>query len=545
MRPAPAAASRWVVLATRSNTLNITDPTIESASWFDRTLARVAPGIASRRAEARANLAVWDHARQFVNSYRGGLSTRLGTSYPASQGQTGTNTPLRSTTLRAMRDRSRNLDRNNALAAALLDRACENVIGHGMKLQALTDDEDFNDAAEALWCDWWENKADVRGMLTGAQLESLLYRAHLCDGDVGGVLLDLNNGRPDGLLIQAVTGDYIDTAAGGYDTKTRTYEGITWNEFWRPLAFNVLVDDPANYTRKSVPVPARDFIFYPRMKSTRQLRGEPAFATIFDLFDQTTGIIDASAVAVRIAACQAMLIKKAAAGTAFGALGSVTNSQGTAQQALTIEPGMVHYLQPGEEVESFNPNQPQQNLTEFIRLLIRTAGLSLGLPLEILMLDFSQSNYSNARAALLQLQRACRPQQRLFCKRVMSRIYQWRISKAVNNGELALPDSIKDTFWSHNFLPPGWAWVDPEKDLSAKLTALDAGLTSKAQICAEQGEEYENIRAVRAKEIEDDAAAGLPEVRSNHTRDPMPAPAPASPPQPAPDDTEDETDAAD
>jgi lambda family phage portal protein len=321
--------------------------------------------------------------------------------------------------------------------ASLLDRSVENVIGHGMKLQAMTDDDGFNEAVETLWEDWWcGGKADIRGMSTGAQLESLWYRTHLCDGDLGIGLVDQGD---NGAFVQTITGEYIDTLTGGYDAKTRTFEGIQFNQFGRPVAFNVLTEDPATLARSSKPVDARDFIFYPRLKHTNQLRGEPAFATTFDLFDQTYGIIDASTIAVRIAACQAMIVKKGAAGTALTNLPTVTNSQGAAQKALTIEPGMVHYLQPGEDIASFNPSQPQQNLPEFLRLLFRTVGIAVGLPLEILMLDFSQSNYSNARAALLQLQRACRPQQRLFCKRVMSRIYQWRVSKWVKDGELKVP----------------------------------------------------------------------------------------------------------
>jgi lambda family phage portal protein len=536
------AALPWPASATPSEPTHTVTDTNNQQPWLDRFYARWMPERAARRAEARVQLQAWQTTERLLPrmefSYSGGLTTRLGTNYPASQGMIGTNSPLKRATLRAMRDRSRHLDRNNPLAASLLDRSVENVIGHGMKLQAMTDDDGFNEAVETLWEDWWcGGKADIRGMSTGAQLESLWYRTHLCDGDLGIGLVDQGD---NGAFVQTITGEYIDTLTGGYDAKTRTFEGIQFNQFGRPVAFNVLTEDPATLARSSKPVDARDFIFYPRLKHTNQLRGEPAFATTFDLFDQTYGIIDASTIAVRIAACQAMIVKKGAAGTALTNLPTVTNSQGAAQKALTIEPGMVHYLQPGEDIASFNPSQPQQNLPEFLRLLFRTVGIAVGLPLEILMLDFSQSNYSNARAALLQLQRACRPQQRLFCKRVMSRIYQWRVSKWVKDGELKVPAAITDTYWTHNFLPPGWAWVDPQKDGAANMMKLDAGLTTKAQICAEQGEEYDDIRAVRSKEIKDDEEAGLPEVRSHLTRDPMAPPDPnATNPQ---DTTDDEPD---
>jgi lambda family phage portal protein len=494
------------------------------------------PERAARRAEARAMLGAW---QRIENSYKGGVNTRLTTGYPPSRGMGGSNHALRESTLRAMRDRSRNLDRNNPVAASLLDRAVENVIGHGMKLQAQTEDDGFNEEVEALWSDWWcDGRADIRGMMTGAQMEQLWYREHLRDGDFGVILHDLG---PDQLYVQTIPGEQIDTEYGGNDDKTRTYSGIQFDKYGRPVAFNVMDEETNTYRQTSKKIPARDFIFFPRMKDAQQVRGEPLFATVFDLFDNTSGIIDAAAVAVRIATCQAMIVKKAAPSSATAPLQESTNSQGRSQKIQTIEPGMIHYLQVGEEVESFNPHQPQQNLSEFLRFLFRTVGIAAGLPLEILLLDFSQSNYSNARAALLQLQRAARPQQRLFCKRVMSRIYQWRVSKWAASGQLKVPNSISQTYWDHNFLPPGWAWIDPDKDGRANMMKLDANLTTLSQIAAEQGEEWEDIAIARARELKMAKKLELPETRSNQTRDVgLAAGEPAQPNSPPKDKDDDD-----
>src|SRR5688500_2834618 len=104
----------------------------------DKVVEFFAPARAAARMEARS----------FLASYRGGQTTRLDRAIPTSSGMTGWNHPLSGNTLTTLRDRARNLDRNNCLASSLLDRATENVIGCGHRLQVRTKDTAWNDLVE-------------------------------------------------------------------------------------------------------------------------------------------------------------------------------------------------------------------------------------------------------------------------------------------------------------------------------------------------------------------------------------------------------------
>lgn len=477
-------------------------------------------------------------------SYSGAVPSRMSTSYTPTQGYVGRNHPLNRWRLTKMRDRSRDLERNNVLAAGLLDRAVENVIGTGMKVQARTADPKFNETVEDLFRDWFD-AADVRGMFGAEDLQRIVYRSMLRDGDVGVVLVG-DNSDPDYAGLQVIEGHEIDQVYGVQNDPS-VVDGIKFDQNLRPIEFNVVRYD-AMGKQRGYPVPARDFVYLWRTKMASSMRGEPCFATVFDKFDEIQGYTDAVIVAARVLASQAMLIKAAGAGNAFAGLGTQMGSDATLQRIKKIEPGGIHYLQPGEDVVQPVPNQPAQGFSDFIATLVRLVGISLGMPLEVLLLDFSRTNYSSGRAAIEQLKRSCLPQRQQFKGRFLSRVYQWRLAKWVKSGRLVVPDAIKGNYWKHEWIAPVWASLDPVKDLQAALMATDANLDTLSNIAMQYyGRELDDIFAGRAREMARIRELRLPDVRSNMTRDPLGPAAVANaadgqPPQTDPETGEEITD---
>jgi lambda family phage portal protein len=460
-------------------------------------------------------------------------------------GYTGRNHPLNRYRLTRMRDRARDLERNNVLATAMLDRAVENVIYTGILPCPGTPDKDFNKEVRRKFVAWFD-EAEIRGLMDMSDLQQIVFRSMLRDGDVGVAMVE---GAGD-LALQVIEGDLIDTPYGQLNNP-RMVDGIEFDDYGRPLVYHCLTVTPTTGKRLESKIDAKDFCWLPRMKRATAVRGEPAYAPVFDKFDQIDGLADAVVVAGRVAACQALLIKKAGAATGFNALGTQTSSTNTSQKLQSMEPGMVHYLNPGEEVVTVNPTQPQQQFGDFLANFVRLIGICVGLPLEILLLDFSRTNYSSARAALLQLQRAARPHQKRFIHRILRPIYVRRIQRWIDEGELKVPAGIPDPL-KHSWIPPGWAWVDPQKDIAAALMAIDGNLDSRENIIASHGRELEDVLDQRQREEEEIAERELPSVRSINTRDPLALPQldangkPIAPAKPgAPTDNGKEEDAED
>lgn len=461
-------------------------------------------------------------SREVLNTYRGATSTRLDYGWPSSEGVRGYNNPLAGGVLTSMRDRARHADRNNNLASSMLDRATENVIGSGPRLQCRTSDQSFNKAAEKLFGEWCE-RCEVRRMWSFGAFTQLAYRTGLNEGDYGWILTE-REGEP---RIQAIEGDDIATPPEKVGLRDRTYDGIQFNADGRPLVFWVRTyDELGQYTYK--PVDARDFIYDPRLSRFNGVRGEPIFSQTFPLFEHFDGYVEAVVTASRAAACQALLITKTNPGQLVGGLGTTTNSAGNQQKKLTLEPMMVHTLREGEGVEGFNPTFPTANFSPFMDALARLMGLKLGLTLEQVMLNFSQTNYSSSRAARLQADRTANDERDRFERRVLRRHHAYWISKMVRASKLPTPP---DDFWAHEWEWDARPWVDPEKELNAALIELDMGLTTLAILAKERGREFADLVQQRSDEIKACRKAGIPEVHSTLTREPMPAPvAPAADP---------------
>lgn len=483
-------------------------------NWIDKAILAVAPGWGATRMAAR--LAVRD-AADFRASYRGGMTTRLDTSVPSSLGTSGINHPLRGQILNKLRDRSRNLDRNNALASSLLDRAVENVIGSGLRLQARTSDVAWNALAEKRF-EKWVDEADVRELQSFYDIQQLLYRTQLREGDVGCVLADRGDGFP---VLQPIEGDRIENAPGKNKT---AIDGIGWSRVGRANKFYVKTDTDATGLRSNYEaVPARDFVYLMRMKRFSQVRGEPVFAQTFWLFDHLDGYVEAVVAAARAGACQAILVKRKGAANAYAGIGArAKDARGQERKAFKLEPLSVNFLEPDEDVQGFNPTQPTQNFGDFLAALARLMGLNLGLTLEQVMLDFSRVNYSSSRAARLQADATALVERDRFVRRFLRRVYQWWVSKMVVIGELPAPP---DDFWAHEWIGDARPWVDPEKELKAALIELDMGLTTLAILAKERGREFVELVLARQAEIELAREAGVPVVMSNQTRDLGQAPA--------------------
>ena len=90
----------------------------------------------------------------------------------------------------------------------------------------------------------------------------------------------------------------------------------------------------------------------------------------------------------------------------------------------------------------------------------------------------------------------------------------------------------------HDWIKPGWKWVDPEKELNADLAAVDAGVMTYSEIAEKQGKDFLKLLETRKMEIAAKEAAGLPEIRSKLTREPMMQQQQEPAPEPEPSDND-------
>ena len=191
-----------------------------------------------------------------------------------------------------------------------------------------------------------------------------------------------------------------------------------------------------------------------------------------------------------------------------------------------IEPSIVAHLAPEDEFDLHAPTTPGQMFGTFVKTIIRLASMHRGQPLEIASLDFSDTNFSAARAAIEQAKRLWVMLQKDMSEHWYLPNCHWSIYEAMLDGSLAYhPD------WQNvKVKPAGWRYLDPQKDATANKIALQSETTITRKGA---GASRDFFRA-KAREIAEAREIAAEENLSPEDSERLIPYAPAESPPPAP-----------
>jgi len=161
-----------------------------------------------------------------------------------------------------------------------------------------------------------------------------------------------------------------------------------------------------------------------------------------------------------------------------------------------LEPGTLQVLAPGEDVKFSDPADVGGAYDAFLRNQFRAVAVAAGVTYEQLTGDLTGVNYSSIRAGLLEFRRRCEMLQHSLIVRQLCRpVWRAWMEQAVLAGALHAPGFAKDPgpYLAVKWVPQGWQWVDPEKELKAIVLAIRAGLMSRSEAISAFGYDAETI----------------------------------------------------
>jgi capsid protein len=178
-----------------------------------------------------------------------------------------------------------------------------------------------------------------------------------------------------------------------------------------------------------------------------------------------------------------------------------------------ITPGGVHYLRPGESINTVKPENPGAQYEPFLRSELRGASLGAGMSYESASNDGSQTNFSGTRQMLLFDRAMTRYTFAIFEEKFYSRLYRWFVEFEMDFGKPALrlagydmtPEKYLRCSWSR----PRTEWVDPLKDAKAGKEEVDMGINTLTELCNTTGRDIEEVVAERKYENKLFQSAGL------------------------------------
>ena len=194
-----------------------------------------------------------------------------------------------------------------------------------------------------------------------------------------------------------------------------------------------------------------------------------------------------------------------------GFQGGMPTNPTTGKKNLDLSGATTPVLEVGEKLEPFQSTHPTNNYSEPFRLLIRQLGAETGIPLEMLLLDFSTGSFASVRTALIFTQRNFKQHQIAFINRFIMPIFRWRINRWVKERKLPNIPGI----YNVNFTLPRWVVIDVLKERMAEQIGRNLGITTLKDWCNENGIDYEEQLDKIAMEKLEFRKRGIPQFSSN------------------------------
>ena len=428
------------------------------------------------------------------------------------------------TSLRTLRNRSRDLARNNDYARGILRAFVYNIVLTGIKLQAQVPkvrgeglDEKINDRIEKAWTEWGQD-CDVTGYGNFAQLQQLVVKSFAESGEVFIRKIKRKNGRSSiPFALEVLEADQIcdDQIGRGWNGANRIKMGVELDKWNRPVAYWVYADHPGDYGFRNIQgkrylerVPADEMIHLFLKERPGQTRGVPWLYSSINRLRNLKEYENSEQIAARASANIAALITTQDADLLDEPIVESEEMEDLPPQEIkaseSVEPGTLMYLAPGEQVNPFIPNRPNTALPEFNAHMLRGVAAGNGVTYESTSRDYSKSNYSSSRLASLESRDQWRVLQGWFINNFLEKVYGEWLDLAVLSGVLNLnnyelnPGRFKQAKW----IARGWEWVDPDKEVKAIERAIHLGLTSRIQQAAKNGYDFEEICKDLAREKE-------------------------------------------
>lgn len=175
----------------------------------------------------------------------------------------------------------------------------------------------------------------------------------------------------------------------------------------------------------------------------------------------------------------------------------------------------VPVLPPGLRLK-FNTMQRQAaQFEQFEAAFLRRVAAATGSSYEQVSRDYSRTNYSSARASLLEAWKFLTGRGGFMADSFADPVFACWLEEAINIGEIVLPKGAPDFYaakaaWtSCRWIGPGKGWIDPVKEVQASVMKIDAGLSTLEKECAEQGEDWLELADQRAFEADELKKRGL------------------------------------
>lgn len=439
--------------------------------------------------------------------------------------------------------RIRDMVRNNGWAAGGLQRELDNVIGDELRLSCKPDwrtlglDQDwaheYATYIEGRWRQYTRDPrfyCDAERHSTMGGLFGLAYRHYAADGDAIAVLKWKPRGWRWATTVHIVDPDRLsnpqdredtDLQRGGVDLDEEGLSAIGYN-FRRRHLNDVPMAMAQSFTWDHLPRETawgRPIVVhhYDKLRAG-MTRGIGRLTPVLEKLKMVDKLDKVELQAATLNAILAAFIESPMDHALLQDLiddghGSAINGYQSARtefhekRRVMLGGVRIPTLFPGEKIGFQMATRPNQGFEAFEAVSLRNIASALGISYEQLSQDWSKTNYSSARAALLEVWKTLTARRSKFAARFCTPVYLAWLEEEFDLGDVPLPAGAPDfydglaAYAGCKWIGPGRGWVDPVKEKQGALLGIGGVLSTLEDESAEQGRDYQETIEQIAREI--------------------------------------------
>lgn len=459
-------------------------------NWFDRLIGFFSPHNLLKRKRAR----IYNDflSRKYEGADAGRRTKGWSTNNQSANAEIAAALPR-------LRDRSRDLVRNNPYAARGIQVIANNVVGKGIKTQIKVDnDPAINEQEKRLnniWRTWAQTTAcDFEGINTYPGLQRLVMRAVVESGEVlirrrrirRKIVMGID-GQPVELppiQLQVLESDFLSTfhRSGLLKNGNQIIQGIEIDPKGKKVAYHLFITHPGSSDLvfssrfRTVRVPANEILHIYRMDRPGQLRGVPWISPSmlrirdFDIYEDAQ---------LKRQQCAAMF-------TAFihdlEGIDEIEEKKEQVALAEKMEPGLIEILPPGKDITLSNP-PGADNYKEYTTVVLRSIASGLGITYESMVGDYSEVNFSSGRMGWIEMHRNIESWgSNIMIAQMLRPGFQWFVK-----GLELIGENIQNA--RGVYTPPRREMIDPVKETQALKMAVRSGFKTQSGVIRELGED--------------------------------------------------------
>lgn len=389
--------------------------------------------------------------------------------------------------LNVLRNRSRDLRRNNPYASKAINVISSNVVGTGIKTQFRNESNSSNNVQdgpfESAWKRWALTTAidfDGRNNIYG--LQKLLMEA-VCES--GEVLvrkrITATNDFP--LQYQVLEPDFLDNTHTSLtlDNGNTIVQGIEFDPQGRRVAYHIYETHPGGLDAfglqsnlKSNRIPADEILHLFRMDRPGQARGVPWCSAAIVRLKDLDDFEDAQLVRQKIAACFTAFVRDIN--------GDMSDEGDDCELPERVEPGIIEELPAGKTVDFVSP-PGVQGYQEYVSTLLHAIAAGYGITYEELTGDLSSVNFSSGRMGRISFQRNAK----IWRNDIL--ISQFLNPVVEDFKQILNIQGVRNEAIQTVHTPPRVEMIDPTKEVPAMIKAVRAGVSSLSDEIMAQGKD--------------------------------------------------------